>query len=326
METNLNQKLITAVLNNIPKNVKPVSFLMESLQLSRESAYRRLRGEIPFAMDEISILSATLAFSIDEIVGNIKKYRAFFNFNPEVEDSEKMFLAMMKSCCENTENMVKADIAESIIALNCLPPIFRVFFDNIFKFTFYKWLLQDSIVSSQKNFSEIIIPPETAILQKKIQNHLNIINDSILILDPNIFGSLIKDIQYFFQRKLLNTKELEILREEIFALIDFFEKIAKTGILGYSAKIQLYLSPLYINANIGHFRFDDTIGSLFWVHTANPIVIYNPEICSMYKRWLNSLKRQSALISQSNEMLQTDFFDQQRKLVKQNLPLRIIGK
>jgi hypothetical protein len=325
MEKNLNQKLITIVLENIPKNVKPVYFLMKSLQLSRESAYRRLRGEIPFSVDEISLLSVTLGFSVDEVIRDIKKYRAFFNFIPEVDESDQKFISMLTKSCENTTDMQKANVSESLIALNSLPPVFCVFFENIFNFTFFKWLHQDSIILSKQTFSEVTISQEMLNLQKKIQRNMENIKDNLLILDPNILRSLIRDIQYFYQRKLISLNELELLREEMFSLIDFLEKIAKTGFLSFNAKVQLYLSPLHINANTGYFHFDNTIESFFWIHPVNPITVYNPEICLIHKKMLNALKRQSTLISQSNEMLQTDFFDQQRKHVKQNLSASLIG-
>jgi hypothetical protein len=321
MEANLNQKLIGIVLEYIPKNVKPVSFLMEYLQLSRESAYRRLRGEIPFSVEEISLLSVTLGFSLDEIIGDIKKYRAFFDFVPETEDSFQMFFSMLEKCYENTEKMLRGNSFESIIALNRLPPVFLVFFDHTFKFIYYEWMHQNSLVSTRHAFSETFIPPELTLLKDNIQNNLTNIPNNILILDPNIFLSLVKDIQYFYQRKLIDAEELELLRNEVFVQIDFFEKIAKTGRLESKAKVHLYLSPLYIGTNIGCFSFDHTIESIFWAHTINSINIYNPELCSMHKRWLDSLKRQSTLITQSNEMLQTDFFDRQREYVKQNLTI-----
>jgi hypothetical protein len=234
-------------------------------------------------------------------------------------------MSMLEKCYENTMDMQKATVNESLIALNSLPPVFCVFFDNLFNFNFFKWLHQDSIILSKQPFSEITVSREMLNMQKKIQRNLENVKDTLLILDPNILQSLIRDIQYFYQRKLISLSELEVLREELFALIDFLEKIAKTGGLSFNAKVQLYLSPLHINANTGYFHFDNTVESFFWIHTVNPILIYNPEICLIHKKMLNALKRQSTLISQSNEMLQTDFFDQQRKYVKLNLSGSLIG-
>ena len=65
MKKNLNSVLIAIVLDKIPTTIKPVSYLMELLNLSRESAYRRLRGEISFSFEETAKLSTALDFSVD---------------------------------------------------------------------------------------------------------------------------------------------------------------------------------------------------------------------------------------------------------------------
>lgn len=49
----ISQKLISRILISIPDNINPVLYLMDLLDLSRESAYRRIRGEIPFTFWEI---------------------------------------------------------------------------------------------------------------------------------------------------------------------------------------------------------------------------------------------------------------------------------
>ena len=67
MTMNLNKIVLTKILDIMPENLKPVTLLMEVLDIGKESAYRRLRGEKPFSMEEIYKLSLVLNFSLDEI-------------------------------------------------------------------------------------------------------------------------------------------------------------------------------------------------------------------------------------------------------------------
>ena len=53
MTMNLNKIVLTKILDIMPENLKPVTLLMEVLDIGKESAYRRLRGEKPFSMEEI---------------------------------------------------------------------------------------------------------------------------------------------------------------------------------------------------------------------------------------------------------------------------------
>ena len=42
MNNNLNKSVLDKILNCIPENIKPVNYLMDILDLGKESAYRRL--------------------------------------------------------------------------------------------------------------------------------------------------------------------------------------------------------------------------------------------------------------------------------------------
>ena len=75
MENILNKKIITAVQKHIPQNQKTVNYLMELLDLSKESSYRRIRGEKGFSAQELYIISRDLNISIDEMLDSGKKER-----------------------------------------------------------------------------------------------------------------------------------------------------------------------------------------------------------------------------------------------------------
>jgi hypothetical protein len=62
MLRNRKDALTTKILDSIPKNIKPIEYLIKILDISKESAYRRLRGEIPFTFEEMSKLSLDLDF------------------------------------------------------------------------------------------------------------------------------------------------------------------------------------------------------------------------------------------------------------------------
>jgi hypothetical protein len=319
MKTDINHKIVELVLKNIPPNVKPVSFLMKHLDLSRESAYRRIRSEIPFSIEELSHLSVHLNFSIDNVMNGIKKDRASFDFTPGTSDSYSAFLSMLQKNYIHVKSLAEAKDLETLMAFNRLSPICQVFHDQIFKFIYYQWLHQNRETSSNFTFSELSLPPDLTIWQKKIQTEIRKITNNTVILDPNIFLNLIQDVTYYYQRNLINKDELTAIKSEIADLIQLYETMARTGVLGPGACIYLYLSPLCIGANIGYSYYDGIHEAFFWTFTVNPIRIYNSEICLIQKKWLCSLKRQSTLISQSNEILQTEFFNTQRNYLNTHL-------
>ena len=320
MELGLNKRLVGNVLKFIPKNKKPVVYLVNTLNISRESAYRRIRGDIPFTVDELITLATKLEFSIDDIYDQEKQNHAFYDFSRIEKNSTNFFLLMLKKYNELLEKLSYAKKVEVMMAFNTFPPPFYTNFLNLFKFTYCKWLYQDNEINRNMSFSEIHIPDEVIMLQKKMRGNLMKGAGVMLILDMDIFLNMIKEIQYFYQRKLLTNEEMLLLKEETLRLIEQYEDIVQTGMYG-SAKIQLYLSSLCVNSNTVYYKYDDKIDPLFWIFTVNPVVIQNAEFASMQLKWLNSLKRQSALISQSNEILQAEFFFQQREYIEKYLSL-----
>jgi len=323
MELDFNKRLVENVLKHIPKNKKPVVYLVNTLNISRESAYRRLRGDIPVTVAELITLATKLEFSIDNAYDQEKQNHAFLDFSRLEKGAANFFVLMLKKYNELLEKLSYAKKLEVMMAFNTFPPPFYVNYLNLFKFAYYKWLYQDNEINRNVSFSEIAIPDEVIHLQRKMKGNLIKGTGVTLILDMEIFLNFIKEIQYFYHRKLLTNEELLLLKKETLYLIEQYEEMVQTGVYG-STKIQLYLSSLCVNSNTVYYKYDDKTEPLFWIFTVNPVVIQNTEFASMQLKWLNSLKRQSALISQSNEILQAEFFFQQREYIEKYLAVENI--
>jgi len=322
MKTDINKNLAAKILNCIPKDKKPAVYLVNALNISRESAYRRIRGDIPFTMEELVTLAVNLEFSIDHILDEEKQSHAFLDLLEIEKDTKNFFLLMLKKCDELLEKTKDAKNLEALMALNSFLPPFYTNFPAIFKFSYYKWLYQDSEIFRYPSYSDMVLPEEILVYQRKIKENLNQKMNLVLILDAKVFLNLIQEIQYFYQRKLLTDKELLLLKEDVLRLVDRYEEFSQTGTFGLS-KIQLYLSSLYINSNTLCYSCDDLVESLFWMFTINPVIIQNSEFASVQMKWLNSLKRQSALITQSNEITQAEFFSKQKDYINKYLSVTL---
>ena len=65
----LNTNLIEVMKEKIPDGGNLANTLMDILYIGKEAVYRRLRGEVPFTLNEASIISKKLGVSLDQIVG-----------------------------------------------------------------------------------------------------------------------------------------------------------------------------------------------------------------------------------------------------------------
>ena len=141
-----NAALIEAIHAHTPQHSNPASLLMDMLNIGREAAYRRLRGEVPFTFGEASALCARMHFSLDRVVGLAATDKLSFQLK------FKEFTALL----ETYNEILERDIAfmrevasdpttEFAMATNSLPAEFYGKYDNLNRFKLFKWLYQHEV-------------------------------------------------------------------------------------------------------------------------------------------------------------------------------------
>jgi hypothetical protein len=312
MSEKQNELLITRILECIPNNMKPIELLMELLNIGKESAYRRMRGEIPFTFEEIIKLALTLDFSVDEIIGKNKEERIFLDLLANsASNHEESFLAMMQEYYRYIELLAKAQEKELYATFNRITLALLIGYDTLFKLYYYHWKHQTYNVSINDLFSEVTIPPEINAIRLQFKHIRPLMNNVNYIIDRGVFLNIVREIQYYYNRKLISDEEIVILKEELCEVLKNIEVIMQTGYNEYGSATNYYLSMLDIESNMNCATYDGNIASLYWLYPVNSIVIVNQEICNMQKKWIESIKKYSILVTLSNEILQTEFISKQ---------------
>jgi len=307
-----NDLLSAKILESIPENIKPIEFLTELLNIGKESAYRRMRSEIPFTFEEITKLALELDFSVDEIIGKNKEERIFLDLQVNSTSThEESFLAMMQEYYKYTELISNAHSKEVLVALNRISIGSIVSCDALFKWYYYNWKHQTYNISLNDPFSETFIPPEINAVRQQFKLIRPNIYNVHYIIDRDIFQNMVREIQYYYNRKLITDDEIAVLRDELMGILKNIETIMQTGCNETGASANYYLSLLDIETNTNCATFDGNIASLYWMHPVNSICIVNQEICNMQKRWIESIKKYSILVTLSNEILQAEFINKQ---------------
>jgi len=310
-----NQKIVAIINKCIPYNIKLVPYLMDNLQLSKESVYRRIKGDVPFTFDEVLLLSSELEFSLDDIKSSHK--RSFITlpenngFNPA--DS---FLFTLQDYYNFIKNQFNATESASIIVFNRILPVYVTGFELLFKFTYFKWLHQTKSLPSGYCFSELVLPHEINDLRKKINYYAKLRKNITSLIDKNIFLSLLKEIQYFYKRKLISEGDLILLKNDLTGLCKEMEEISFRGNIVPDNKYLIYLSTFDVASNIVYATLDEKTVVSLWTSPVYPVNISNPDTCEWYKSLIDSLMEYSSLISKSNDLLRIDFFEKQYECIE----------
>lgn len=314
MNESIRKKVIDKIVSNIPEHIKPADYISASLDIAKESAYRRLRGEMSFTFDEIIILSQELDFSIDELTGrnNLNLLALDLQIN---KDPEQTFISRLHNYKKYINTRLKDEKSYTLMALNYLPAFFCVHFSELFKFSYYTWMHRKYKELPKLYYSDIIISDQMESLRSHLDRNTRNVRNILFILDRNVFLNPLREVNYFYKSHLINDEELEMIKKDFHNIIDFTEKIVRTGESNPGTKYDFYLSDFNVDGNSSYDVYDDNITSSFNFHHFNTIIITDPEVCEAQKEWLLSLKKYSTLITQSNEIVQEEYFDKQREYI-----------
>jgi len=315
---NLRSTIATKILSNIPPRVKSIDYLMEALNISRESVYRRIRGDISFTLEEIAKLSVDLGFSIDELVIKDMHSRLFFDLHvSETQTPSDNYVIFFQQNFQNLFDLPFSKEVESIEILNRVPLGFLIFFNHLFKFSYYRWMHQNQETSLKYFYSDVVLPEKLISLQQKAIENLRKYRNNTYIFDSNIFLNLIQSVQYYFKRRLINEDEFYLLKDDLLGLVNMVESIAQTGFNKSGTRNNLYLSSVNVESSSRYAKYGDLVQSQFYVDVMEPITIANPNLCGIHKKWLESMRKYATLITQSNEILQVRYFNKQRSYVEE---------
>jgi hypothetical protein len=316
MNKKLNGILVKKITESIPKSKKTIEYITDVLKIGRESTYRRIRGDIPFTFEEISKLALNLNFSVDEIIGrNMGNYNVFSDSNHEVlSDLDERFFTIHSKYYDMINLVGRSKEMDIVFSINKVNSFLLSGFDVLFKFYYYKWMLQYGGTFQNQNFSEIEIPCQTLSVKQKINSAIKAVKNVTFIVDQNTLVKLMREIQCYYSRKLISEEDFLSIKTEMLQLLDSLEALLQTGVNKEGTHYYFYLSLLDIDSNSIFGTYDENTILQYWIY-ADLANVTNVDIINSHKNWVASLKRYSVLISQSNELSQSIFLDRQRKCI-----------
>lgn len=320
---NVNVEVINEITKRLVDKRKMVSYLMNLLCIGKESSYRRIKGQIPFTFQEVTVIARDLGFSIDKMLGkDISRY-VFFDMPVDISLSpENIYIKKLEMANVVLEKLVRAEKCSITAVINKVP-LYLFPFKMLFKFEYFVYLNSNGYIPLMTQFSDIEIIPQINDLQKKSADYFNRIKNIICVVDNVVLSGLIMEIQYYYRRKLISDEDLAVLQKELFELLSFCETILRTGENGAGGRYVVYYSHLNINTNCAYYEYDDNLMLQIWIYSEGPILIENnPVMCDIQKRYLDSLIRNSVQISKNNDVLRIDKFREAYNLVVRLMDIR----
>ena len=310
-----NTNLIEAMKEKLPLKGKLADMLMDTLYIGKEAVYRRLRGEVPFTLQEAALVSRKLGISLDKIIGISFKSNAMFDMN--IVDYDDPFESYYNILYKYVRliNTLEDDPNSSLgTSSNIIPQTLYLKHDLLAKFRLFKWMYQNKYIQC-KSFEELELPQKLINIQKDYVDMTKHFHSIDYIWDSMIFQHLINYIQYFSSIHLISNEAKEDIKKELFLLTNELEDLATKGKTENGNTVRIYVSHINFEATYSYVETNNIQLSLIRVYSINSLTTMDNEIFCSLKEWIQSLKKFSTLISESGEMQRIQFFKQQREII-----------
>jgi len=320
----IQQKFLEQVRNKLPNKFSFAEIVAEDLNISIDSAYRRIRGETILSFKEVRTLCVKYGVSLDSIIAGahdsvVFNYRAI---NPDTFDFDKY----LSSITANLATMNSFKVRELIYAAKDIPLFYLYMFDKLSAFKIFFWsknIFQFPDFKRRK-FSFEEIPGQTIALGKNIwKQYLTI--PSIEIWSDESINVTLKQIKFYRECDIFESDEVMLeLCEDILKLIDHLERMAE---LGYKfdpdnrmenpeCYYKLYYNEILISDNTVFFQMDDIKVTHLGHNVLNILTSTDPLFCNNTHQTMMNVIKNSTLISVASEKVRSQFFNSMRKKVE----------
>ena len=304
-----------------PKKNQLTEALTDLLCLEREAVYRRLRQDVLFPVNEVVKIASAWNISLDETIG-LTSQKVSFQMHPVnyIAPSEEDVDFLQKKVQVLTQ-ITDYQGTGYVVVCNHLSRSLIAGFANLYKFHVFKWAYEyynngNANEKSSTTLSDIVIPENVLSQINLYKDHIKYVKTTTYILDNMIFDSYVRDIKFFHSIFLLNDEEKKILKNELYALLDYLLEVANNGCFPETKnEVNMYISMLHINTNYSYLYTKNSEACR--IHTFNmyDVTSYNQEMIVNFKAWLQKKKGTSVKISEADEKSRVEFFMKQRLLV-----------
>jgi len=298
------------------KNAQLTNEVMNLLCLEREATYRRLRKDVSFTVNEIAKIATTWNISLDDIIGvnsgKVPFQMVPFNYlNPSPKE-----IANLQKRVRDYEHLQTTPNSEYMEVCSRFPRPLNIGFPTLYRFLIFYWAYQYYNNESQKQFSKVIIANNILTEFERYKILLAHVKTTNFILDEMVFEAYVHSIKYFHSILAITDEEKELLKKELYELLDYMLVIADKGCYPETQnRVNIYISQITIDTNYSYFFTDKIKMCRINAFGKYDINSYDTAMVGKFITWMNLKKRTSIQISEVNEKRRIEYFSEQRRII-----------
>lgn len=315
---------ISTLKRAIPSNLNLADEVSELLNVSADSAYRRLRGETDLSLEEMVLLAKTYNISLDSALMGSSKMVSFRTNELSTEISGFTdYLSVLHSDLKWIRQWPQARIT---YAAEDLPVFYHFFFPQLARFKMVYWnksILGNTQLNSA--FVEDVHIPDS--WRSEVPKIIQVFSQmpSIEIWHEDTLKSTVKQIEYYAQVGYFKQKDtLNLLLNELQSLIEMvkmqaeqgnkFDPVTKTFL---EATFEMYASEVMIGNNCVLLNSEVQNATYISYNTFNFIQTKNESFNKQTIEWTKNLLSKSNRISEVSEIGRAKYFHKQLQQIEE---------
>ncbi len=316
-----NKEIQTSFFEKIKEKMDPnlslVHEVSEKLEISYDSAYRRLRGEKKLYLEEAIILSRHFGISITDLIQPQKNSMIFKAYH--VEPDKFNSISWLDNILQSIQKIALAPDKQIVYAAKD-PPIFQYLqFPDIVSFKFFFW--EKTLFHSKDLFNKKF---KAGDISNEMRERCNLITSlslkipTIEIWNEDTFRILLRQIEYYYVSGYFeSTEDLVLLLESIEQWLHHNQKEAELGFRyihgttprGIEGSYILYENEIVINDNTIHISIGNKCFTYFTYNVLGLLCSDNTEFCQGISNFHKTIMSKSNLISSVGEKERNKFFN-----------------
>lgn len=326
METQNSQQLLFHQIKQLLKpHISFVDEIAEVLQVSNDSAYRRIRGEKPISLEETKLLCLKYNISLDHLM-HLNSSAFIFRGNL-TNSSDFVYRNWLQSCLDVIKNTKTYEVHHMFYLAKEFPFFYYFLMPEIASFKTFFFLKSILFYDEWKSakFSVKDDYSEYHQIWKELSQTFATIPGTEIWNIENI-TSTIRQIEFYNATGVFKSvDDMHCLFDKLLELIDHIELQAETGLkLGFQqspsessgAAYNLYINELIMGDNMQIVQLNDKYYTYINHSILNFMMTTSERFNSYMKKTLEVIAQKSTPISKVNEKERLIFFNTLRTKVE----------
>jgi hypothetical protein len=315
---NIQVSFLAEVKKRIPPQASFVDELAELLNISRDSAYRRIRGETILSLTEVNTLVAHYNLPIDTLLA--AKTKTLLFQHQAVDFKDFTFSQWLQSLYDKLSIITAypAPNKELIYYAKDIPIFYYFAYRELSAFKMFFWMKSILCYPELENskFKVNRVPRQDVALGERIWDQYAALPTTEIWSDETLNVTLKQILYYYESGHFENPADAHLLIDQFSALIENVRGWASKKTKAKGARFDLYKNDILVGENTVFFKMGDKRIVFLSHNITDTLASSNEAFCAQTERFLNNLINQAPLLSGAATKERNAFFHQATDKIK----------